>query len=82
MNRFFKIFIIGLLVLTGVFFIYHYSNLEPSTNSNVIPIYTYKVVNTYPHDQSTFTEGLVFEEGLARRGTFFFCIPAFMLGEK
>jgi len=59
----------GLLVLTGVFFIYHYSNLEPSTNSNVIPVYTYKVVNTYPHDQSAFTEGLVFEDGVLYEGT-------------
>jgi len=69
MNRFFKIFVIGLLALTGAFFIYHYSNLEPSTNSNVIPVYTYKVVNTYPHDQSAFTEGLIFEDGVLYEGT-------------
>ena len=69
MNRFFKIFIIGLLVLTGVFFINHYSNLEPSANSNLIPVYTYKVVNTYPHDRSAFTEGLVFEDGVLYEGT-------------
>ena len=59
----------GLLVLTRVFFIYHISNLEPSTNSNVIPVYTYKVINTYPHDQSAFTEGLVFEDGVLYEGT-------------
>ena len=69
MNRFFKIFVIGLLTLTGVFFIYRYSNLEPSTNSNIIPVYTYKVVNTYPHDRSAFTEGLVFEDGVLYEGT-------------
>jgi len=69
MNRFIKISVIGLLVLTGVFFIYHYSNLEPSANSNVIPVYTYKVVNTYPHDRSAFTEGLVFEDGVLYEGT-------------
>ena len=69
MNRFFKIFVIGLLVLTGAFFIYQYSNPEPSTNSNVIPVYTYKVVNTYPHDRSAFTEGLVFEDGVLYEGT-------------
>jgi glutamine cyclotransferase len=62
MNRFFKILVIGLLVLTGVFFINGCSNLETSTNSKVIPVYTYKVVNTYPHDRSAFTEGLVFED--------------------
>ena len=69
MNRFFKMLVMGLLVLTAVFFIYHSSNLEPSTISNVIPVYTYKVVNTYPHDQSAFTEGLVFEEGVLYEGT-------------
>ena len=69
MNRFFKIFVIGLLILIGLFCICSCSNLEPSTNSNVIPVYTYKVVNTYPHDQSAFTEGLVFEDGVLYEGT-------------
>jgi len=69
MNRFIKISVIGLLALTGVFFIYHYSNLEASANSNVIPVYTYKVVNTYPHDRSAFTEGLVFEDVVLYEGT-------------
>jgi len=69
MNRFFKTLVIGLLVLTGVFSIYRYSNLEPSTNSKVIPVYTYKVVNVYPHDRSAFTEGLVFEDGFLYEGT-------------
>jgi len=69
MNRFFKILVIGLLVLKGVFFINGCSNLETSTNSKVIPVYTYKVVNTYPHDRSAFTEGLVFENGFLYEGT-------------
>jgi len=69
MNRFFKIFVIGLLILIGLFCICSCSNLEPSINSNVIPVYTYKVVNTYPHDQSAFTEGLVFEDGVLYEGT-------------
>jgi len=47
----------------------HYSNLEPFANSNLISLYTYKVVNTYPHDQSAFTEGLVFEDGVLYEGT-------------
>jgi len=57
------------LALTGTFFIYHYSNLQPSTNYNVVPVYTYKVINTYPHDRSAFTEGLVFENGVLYEGT-------------
>ena len=69
MNRFFKILVMGLLVLTGAFFIYNSSNLQSSANSNVIPVYTYKVINAYPHDRSAFTEGLVFEDGALYEGT-------------
>lgn len=69
MDRFFKIFFIGLLALTGALFINHSSNLEPSANSKIIPVYTYKVINTYPHDRSAFTEGLVFEDGVLYEGT-------------
>ncbi len=69
MNRFFKIFVIGLLALAGAFFINHYSNLEPSNNYNVVPVYTYKVINAYPHDRSAFTQGLVFEDGVLYEGT-------------
>ncbi|GAB4535354.1 MAG: glutaminyl-peptide cyclotransferase [Anaerolineae bacterium] len=28
-----------------------------------VPVYTYRIVNTYPHDPAAFTQGLVFEEG-------------------
>jgi len=69
MNQFYKMFIIGILVSTGVFFIYHYSNIEAFNNSNIIPVYNYKVVTTYPHDQSAFTQGLVFEDGFLYEGT-------------
>jgi len=44
-------------------------NLEFSLTFRVIPVYTYKVVNTYPHDRSAFTEGLVFENGFLYEGT-------------
>ena len=30
---------------------------------NVVPTYTYKIVNVYPHDVTAFTEGLVFSNG-------------------
>lgn len=32
-------------------------------------VYGYKVVNVYPHDESAFTQGLVFEEGVLFEGT-------------
>src|SRR6185369_6158097 len=43
---------------------------EPSASGNemnelkkAIPVYTYDVVNVFPHDRSAFTQGLVFNEG-------------------
>ena len=31
--------------------------------TNVVPVYGYEVVNTYPHDAQAFTQGLVFQDG-------------------
>ena len=39
------------------------------TPLDTVPIYTYKVVNTYPHDPNAFTQGLVFEDGVLYEGT-------------
>jgi glutamine cyclotransferase len=36
---------------------------------DTVPVYTYKVVNTYPHDPNAFTQGLVFEDGILYEGT-------------
>ncbi len=33
------------------------------------PIYTYRVVNVYPHDPKAFTQGLAFDEGALYEGT-------------
>ncbi len=40
----------------------------PSTDSGV-PEYTYRVVNTFPHDRSAFTEGLLYLNGYLYEGT-------------
>jgi len=40
-----------------------------SSISGAIPVYTYKVVNTYAHDRRAFTQGLVFESGVLYEGT-------------
>ncbi len=40
-----------------------------STTPEVVPLYTYKIVNTYPHDRNAFTQGLVFEDGILYEGT-------------
>jgi glutamine cyclotransferase len=40
-----------------------------STTPEVVPLYTYKTVNTYPHDRNAFTQGLAFEDGILYEGT-------------
>jgi len=44
---------------------------RPATpgSPGVIPVYTYVIVNTYPHDRDAFTQGLVFEGGFLYEGT-------------
>jgi glutamine cyclotransferase len=72
MNRFFRMFIVGLYALLGAACVFACLNLSGCLfpgNSNVIPVYTYNVVNTYPHDRNAFTEGLVFEDGFLYEGT-------------
>ncbi len=39
------------------------------SSNQTIPVYTYEVVNTFPHDPEAFTEGLVFENGIMYEGT-------------
>ncbi len=38
-------------------------------NRSAIPVYTYKVINSYPHDRNAFTQGLVFDNGVFIEGT-------------
>lgn len=64
MNRFLSIVFLGLLVMLGVI-----SPYSCSKTSNVTPVYTYKVVNVYPHDPNAYTQGLVFENGVFYEGT-------------
>ena len=40
-----------------------------ATTPTTIPVYSYEVVNTYPHDRRAFTQGLVYEAGLLYEGT-------------
>ncbi|MDR9458597.1 MAG: glutaminyl-peptide cyclotransferase, partial [Dehalococcoidia bacterium] len=54
---------LGLLVLFGAGFFFSCSN------SDATQVYTYSVVNTYPHDSNAFTQGLVFEDGALFEGT-------------
>mgnify|MGYP005843034621 CR=1 FL=1 len=40
-----------------------------STAPAEVPLYTYRVVNSYPHDSEAYIQGLVFEEGFFYEGT-------------
>ena len=64
MSRLFRIFFLGLLAALGAVLI-----LSCSATLDVVPDYTYRVVNTYPHDRNAFTQGLVFENGVLYEGT-------------
>jgi glutaminyl-peptide cyclotransferase len=41
----------------------------PACSSQPVPVYTYKIINTFPHDPEEFTEGLVLENGILYEGT-------------
>lgn len=40
-----------------------------SAESTNLTKYTYKVINTYPHDKEAFTQGLYYEDGIIYEGT-------------
>ncbi len=65
MNRFRMISICIFLLLAAKTAIF-YSCLHPPDH---VPVYTYSIVNSYPHDQNAFTQGLVFEDGFLYEGT-------------
>ncbi len=78
MKRLFRILLLGLLLVLAAFFTYSCSDLtkQPTPTGSVdsiapdrIPVYTYKVVSTYPHDRNAYTQGLVFENGVLYEGT-------------
>jgi glutamine cyclotransferase len=41
----------------------------PTLDTGSVPVATYRVVNTYPHDPQAFTQGLVYENGHFYEGT-------------
>ena len=71
-NRLSRIASLGLVALIGTVFICSCSGFPealPDTISDDIPVYTYKIVNVYPHDPNAFTQGLVFDDGILYEGT-------------
>jgi len=49
------------------------NNVNKPTNNNTakapVPVYSYDIVKTYPHDPTAFTQGLVFQDGVIYEGT-------------
>ena len=41
----------------------------PRKSSEPVPVYTYEITNTYPHDRAAFTQGLVFRDGFLWEST-------------
>ena len=56
-------------LLTAVLTIISCSSTPVSQESKPAAVYTYKIINVYPHDRNAFTEGLVFENGNMYEGT-------------
>ncbi len=45
------------------------TDAKPVSSDSSTPVYTYKIINTYPHSQESFTQGLVIDEGVLYEGT-------------
>ena len=66
MKRFLKLFVPGLIVISVVVFVLF--GLD-SKSLDTSKIYTYQIVNSYPHDREAFTQGLFYEDGVLYEGT-------------
>lgn len=69
MNRLVKIFNLRLSVLLGAVLVFSCLSFPGCSDSDGVPVYSYNIVNTYPHDPDAFTQGLVFEDGFLYEGT-------------
>jgi len=45
------------------------ANSNTAKTSANVPVYTYEIVKTYPHDSNAFTQGLVFRDGVLYEST-------------
>jgi len=62
LRLFIPVFIVLLAAAFVLFFLFSRNPDTPAT-------WTYKLVNTFPHDRKAFTQGLVFEDGFLYEGT-------------
>ena len=66
MNRFLKLFVPVLIVISVVVFVLFGLDSKSLDTSKT---YTYQIVNSYPHDREAFTQGLFYEDGFLYEGT-------------
>ena len=65
-----KRYILIILLICGLFFSCSDDFVdENSDTSDHIPVYTPEIYNTYPHDSTAFTQGLVYNNGIFYEGT-------------
>jgi len=58
-----------LVIGVGIFVQANWIFLRPDCQSSSTPVFGYEIVNTYPHDETSFTEGLVYENGTLYEST-------------
>ncbi len=56
-------------VTTGFILPYSAVSAEPEKATVSVPVYHYSILNVYPHDELSFTQGLIFEDGFIYEGT-------------
>lgn len=57
------------LALVGVIFYCGLRLSAPEGGQSVAPVYSYRVINAYPHDPNAFTQGLIYAEDFLYEGT-------------
>jgi len=68
MKHFSKIWLPVLIAAAGAVLLAFFLDLRIRSTARV-PVYGYKIINTYPHDRNAFTQGLVFEGGVLYEST-------------
>ncbi len=64
-----KSFSFGVLLFLGLPFFFLVFDRKANSFDKIVPVFSYKVVNVFPHDPKAFTQGLVFQQGFLYEGT-------------
>jgi glutamine cyclotransferase len=64
-----SLYIFTLIFILGIFVIATTLNSLNFIHDDSVPIYTYEILQTYPHDPTAYTQGLAFDNGYLYEGT-------------